>query len=140
MCCCYCCCCCLLLAWGGWNMMKWKMARRCFALKLLFSLIVNYCYDFFYCSCCYCCCDVLKYVLLLLLKLQLISWLFINFYTPHWCLITWLWCVVAGGNLWYSTQWSAVHTYVYTYIIGHYNPLVRIIDLASHTTYVRRLP
>ena len=24
----------------------------------------------------------------------------------------------------------------YTYIIGHYNPSVRIIDLVSHTTYV----
>ena len=24
----------------------------------------------------------------------------------------------------------------YTYIIGHYKPLVRIIDLASHTTYI----
>ena len=24
----------------------------------------------------------------------------------------------------------------YTYIIGHYNPLVRIIDLVSHTIYV----
>ena len=27
------------------------------------------------------------------------------------------------------------HTYI-TYIIGHYNPSVRIIDLVSHTTYV----
>ena len=26
--------------------------------------------------------------------------------------------------------------YVHTYIIGHYNPLVRIIALVSHTTYV----
>ena len=25
---------------------------------------------------------------------------------------------------------------VHTYIIGHYNPSVRIIDLVSHTTYV----
>ena len=25
---------------------------------------------------------------------------------------------------------------VHTYIIGHYNPSVRIIDLGSHTTYV----
>ena len=29
-----------------------------------------------------------------------------------------------------------VHTYIHSYIIGHYNPLVRIIDLVSHTTYV----
>ena len=26
--------------------------------------------------------------------------------------------------------------YIHTYIIGHYNPSVRIIDLVSHTTYV----
>ena len=26
--------------------------------------------------------------------------------------------------------------YIHTYIIGHYNPSVRIIELASHTTYV----
>ena len=26
--------------------------------------------------------------------------------------------------------------YIHTYIIGHYNPLVRIFDLVSHTTYV----
>ena len=26
--------------------------------------------------------------------------------------------------------------YIHTYIIGHYNPLARIIDLVSHTTYV----
>ena len=24
----------------------------------------------------------------------------------------------------------------YTYLIGHYNPSVRIIDVVSHTTYV----
>ena len=28
------------------------------------------------------------------------------------------------------------NTYIHTYIIGHYNPLVRIIDLVSHITYV----
>ena len=27
-------------------------------------------------------------------------------------------------------------TYIHTYIIGYYNPSVRIIDLVSHTTYV----
>ena len=26
--------------------------------------------------------------------------------------------------------------YIHTYIIGHYNPSVRIIDLVSYTTYV----
>ena len=26
--------------------------------------------------------------------------------------------------------------YIHTYIIDHYNPSVRIIDLVSHTTYV----
>ena len=26
--------------------------------------------------------------------------------------------------------------FIHTYIIGHYNPSVRIIDLVSHTTYV----
>ena len=31
----------------------------------------------------------------------------------------------------HKTSW---HTYIY--IIGHYNPSVRIIDLVSHTTYV----
>ena len=30
----------------------------------------------------------------------------------------------------------ALHTYIYIYIIGHYNPSVRIIDLVSHTTFV----
>ena len=30
---------------------------------------------------------------------------------------------------------KAIHTYM-TYIIGHYNNSVRIIDLVSHTTYV----
>ena len=30
---------------------------------------------------------------------------------------------------------TGLHTYI-TYIIGHYNPSVRIIDLVSHTTYV----
>ena len=29
-----------------------------------------------------------------------------------------------------------VSLHTYTYIIGHYNPSVRIIDLVSHTTYV----
>ena len=33
----------------------------------------------------------------------------------------------------------ATHIYIYTYIIGHYNPSVRIIDLASHTTISRDL-
>ena len=28
------------------------------------------------------------------------------------------------------------HIYIHTYIFGHYNPSVRIIDLVSHTTYV----
>ena len=28
------------------------------------------------------------------------------------------------------------HLFVHTYIIGHYKPSVRIIDLVSHTTYV----
>ena len=29
---------------------------------------------------------------------------------------------------------SNLHTYIHTYIIGHYNPTVKIIDLYSHTT------
>ena len=29
--------------------------------------------------------------------------------------------------------------YIHTYMIGHYNPSVRIIDLVSHTTYVFRV-
>ena len=33
-----------------------------------------------------------------------------------------------------ATIYFAVH--ILTYIIGHYNPSVTIIDLASHTTYV----
>ena len=33
-------------------------------------------------------------------------------------------------------RWKTVITYIHTYIIGHYNPSVRIIDLVSHTTYV----
>ena len=34
--------------------------------------------------------------------------------------------------------WSFVHRPIstFTYIIGHYNPSVKIIDLVSHTTYV----
>ena len=28
------------------------------------------------------------------------------------------------------------HKYIHTYIIGHYNPSVQIIDLVSHTTYI----
>ena len=35
------------------------------------------------------------------------------------------------GNSIYSQS-----SYIHTYIIGHYNPSVRIIDLVSHTTYV----
>ena len=31
---------------------------------------------------------------------------------------------------------SDLATNLHTYIIGHYNPSVRIIDLVSHTTYV----
>ena len=31
---------------------------------------------------------------------------------------------------------SSMKVYIHTYIIGHYNPSVRIIDLASHTIYV----
>ena len=31
---------------------------------------------------------------------------------------------------------SSVYRYIHTYIIGHYNPSARIIDLVSHTTYV----
>ena len=31
---------------------------------------------------------------------------------------------------------SWIHTYVHTYMIGHYNPSVRIIELVSHTTNV----
>ena len=29
-----------------------------------------------------------------------------------------------------------INTYIHTYIIGHYNPSVRIIDLVSHTTFI----
>ena len=32
--------------------------------------------------------------------------------------------------------WEFFCTYIHTYIIGHYNPSVRIIELVSHTTYV----
>ena len=31
---------------------------------------------------------------------------------------------------------SLKNIYIHTYIIGHYNPSVRIIDLVPHTTYV----
>ena len=37
-------------------------------------------------------------------------------------------------------EWPEVFNYgfkyIFTYIIGHYNPSVRIIYLVSHTTYV----
>ena len=39
----------------------------------------------------------------------------------------------------YSYNVSGMMNYVvilHTYIIGHYNPSVRIIDLVSHTTYI----
>ena len=29
-----------------------------------------------------------------------------------------------------------IDIYIHTYIIGHYNPSVSIIELVSHTTYV----
>ena len=35
-----------------------------------------------------------------------------------------------------SNQISKLQFYIHTYIIDHYNPSVRIIDLVSHTTYV----
>ena len=39
--------------------------------------------------------------------------------------------------IWLLLECSVVKiTGKYTYIIGHYNPSVRIIDLVSHTTYV----
>ena len=38
-----------------------------------------------------------------------------------------------NGNRKPSSNWKP--SYI-TYIIGHYNPSVRIIDLVSHTTYV----
>ena len=34
-----------------------------------------------------------------------------------------------------KTPFQSIHSYI-THIIGHYNPLVRIIDLVSYTTYV----
>ena len=50
------------------------------------------------------------------------------------------------SRLWRSEQWLRLVSYGITcncdchypstYIIGHYNPWVRIIDLVSHTTYV----
>ena len=30
----------------------------------------------------------------------------------------------------------SIHTYIHTYVFGHYNPSIKIIDLVSHTTYV----
>ena len=35
-----------------------------------------------------------------------------------------------------KTRSTLVATYIHTYIIGHYNPSISIIDLVSHTTYV----
>ena len=39
------------------------------------------------------------------------------------------------SNLFYNIVILAHYSYI-TYIIGRYNPSVRIIDLVSHTTYV----
>ena len=39
-------------------------------------------------------------------------------------------------NNYFRGVYSLLPLTVHTYIIGHYNPLVRIIDLVSHTTYV----
>ena len=63
--------------------------------------------------------------------------------------LTWcLWIISHGGasNIayhWTEGGWilirlagSHVSSLPHTYIIGHYNPSVRIIDLVSHTTYV----
>ena len=36
----------------------------------------------------------------------------------------------------YDVNIICLHTPLYTYIIDHYNPSVRIIDLVSHITYV----
>ena len=35
-----------------------------------------------------------------------------------------------------SVYKCSIHIHIYIYIIGHYNPSVRIIDLVSYTTYV----
>ena len=39
-------------------------------------------------------------------------------------------------NLFYLSICYLREVYLHTYIIGHYNPSVRIIDLVSHTSYV----
>ena len=44
----------------------------------------------------------------------------IEFTSPTWNYYNLCWCI---------------HTYIHTYIIGHYNPSVRVIDLVPHTTY-----
>ena len=38
--------------------------------------------------------------------------------------------------VWFNCSHYDIFFHVETYIIGHYNPSVRIIDLVSHTTYV----
>ena len=43
------------------------------------------------------------------------------------------------GTYFFHIFWKVVLIscyHIHTYIIGHYNPSVRIIDLVSHTTYV----
>ena len=41
-----------------------------------------------------------------------------------------------GNKLSTTSPEKNVHTYICTYIIGHYNPSVRIMDLVPCTTYV----
>ena len=41
-------------------------------------------------------------------------------------------CVLSWHEFYWKCLWNSYHTYIF----GHYNPSVRIIDLVFHTTYV----
>ena len=45
------------------------------------------------------------------------------------------WSINAINMYVYTIVLKTIH-FIHTYIIGHYNPSVRIIDIVSHSTYV----
>ena len=68
-------------------------------------------------------------------------WIIINHYCSPKVLLFVLWNFFISYKINFIFKWTLIWFYyfiwsLHTYIIGHYNPLVRIIDLISHTTYV----
>ena len=60
---------------------------------------------------------------------------FIGYYRVH--QITFFWKILKKKTTEYFLKFLFLfESTIHTYIIGHYNPSVRIIDLVSYTTYV----